>query len=60
MSEESNWPPRFTLTPKGTAGLYLKTLSFEKGIGGEDQVRLATILEEYWTAGFNAAKKEKK
>ena len=58
MSEESdNWPPKFTITPRGAAGLFLQahcpTCDARVAIDA-----LETLLKIHWESGYDAAKRE--
>jgi hypothetical protein len=54
MPEPSDWPPRFTVTPEGAAGLFLRARCHDAT--GEDQQALADLLKAYWEGGYKAGK----
>ena len=54
MPEPSEWPPRFTVTPEGAAGLFL--VARFPNATGEDQRALADVLKAYWEGGYKAGK----
>ena len=50
----SDWPPKLTMTPEGTAGLFLR-YRVKANCTKEDVDAMAKLLKEYWFAGFKNA-----
>lgn len=51
----SDWPPRFTVTPAGAAGLFLLAAGLGGHATGDTQERLAALLEEFYRQGAKNA-----
>jgi hypothetical protein len=56
MNDNENWPPKFTVTPEGAAGLFLTAHcpDCDARVAVE---ALTTLLEIHWQSGYDAAKR---